>query len=286
MNNSVCYGGDTEPAVHHKSPVPREHGAWAMLLQPFLGAIIVLRRFDWELIPAFAAVVLVFLIREPIVTLARQRLVWRTERPETAVARRYLMIELALLAIAGAVLLFAWPVWILVALGGSAAALTALAVWMTVRNRQRAVWFQAVSAAGLASSALAACLAVSLAIPAWAWWFWGLHAAHFLAAILVVHVRLEARIAARKSVAFAIPRDVLAVQWGFAVAGVALIAIGKPLYGAAALLSSLSHLYDLRRLRSVNALSIPMKQVGVHALMVSIAFTLLVIAGSFRGLLY
>lgn len=257
-----------------------------MLLQPFLGALIVLHRLRWPIVPAFAAVVLVFLIREPLVVLARQKFVWRSERPESRIARRYLLIELVTLALSSAILLLAWPLWVLLILGGAASALTALAVYMTVRNRQRAVWFQALSSAGLASSALAACLAVGLSIPDWAWWFWALHAAHFLAAILVVHARLEARIASRRPVAFTIPRDALAAQYVFAAAGVTLLALGRPFYGAAALLSSITHLIDLRHLQSPAALAIPMKKVGLRALTVSIAFTLLCIAGSFSGLLY
>ena len=267
------------------TPFPREHGAWAMLLQPFLGALIVLHRLAWPVAPALAAVILVFMVRDPLIVLARQKWVWRGERAETTVARRYLWIELPLLAAAGALLLLVIPVKALAALGAGAAALTLLAVHMTVKNRQRSLWLQALSAAGLSSSALAACLAVTGSIPDWAWWFWGLHSAHFLASILAVHVRLDARIAARKSAQMerGERRNAAIVEVVVALAGATLIAQGKPSYGAAALLSAGFHFYDLFTLHTPRALALPMTSVGVRALAVSIAFTLLAVAGAWQS---
>jgi hypothetical protein len=257
-----------------------------MLLLPLIAALLVYHRLTWQVLPALAAVVLVFLVRDPLTVIARQKWVWRGERPETAVARRYLAVELILLAMCGGMLAIVWPLRTLAALGGAAGALTILAVYMTVRNRQRAVWLQALSAAGLSSSALAACLAISPAVPAWGWWIWTLHAAHFLGGILVVHVRLEARIALRKpgteltSGFLRLWRDAALVQLSVAIAAVALLARGSWFYGAALAGSSAFHLADLFNLHTARALSLPMKSVGKRALTVSIVFTLLVVAGS------
>src|SRR5262245_4576429 len=168
--------------VRDFTAIPREHGAWGMLLLPFLGSLVVFRRIEWPVAPALACVLLVFLIREPLLVLARQVWVWRSERPVVAPARRWLIGEGMRLAASGALLLYARPGWDVVALGSGAALLTALAVYMTIHNRQRAAWFQATSAAGLSSSCLVACLAVEGRIPAWGWWWWVLHGAHFLTA--------------------------------------------------------------------------------------------------------
>jgi hypothetical protein len=269
------------------SLIPREHGAWAMLLQPFLGALIVFHRLAWPVFPALAAVVLVFLLRDPLTVLARQKWVWRDRRPESARAARYLAVEVVLLAMAGGALLLVWPLWMLAVLAGAAGTLTILAVFMTVRNRHRAVWLQALSAAGLSSSALAACLAISGTVPAWGWWMSGLHAAHFLGGILVVHARLEARIAARKATpvlteAFQHMRNEATAVQALLVAGaVTLAATGGLFYGAALAGSAAFHLLDLFNLHTDRALAMPMRTVGKRALTVSIAFTLLVVAGSF-----
>ena len=256
-----------------------------MLLQPFIAALLILHRPAWTILPALTSVVLVFVIREPLIVLARQRWVWRTPHPETAQARKYVWIELLLTAVAGALLWIVWPWWMLALLGGSAAMLTVLAIYLTIRNRQRAVWFQALSAAGLGSSGLAACLAVQGSIPAWGWWLWALHAAHFLAAILVVHARLDARIASRKHTSSATPHEAYWTQILFAAAGFAMIATGHAWYGAAALFSAGVHLFDLRTLNTPSVLAMPMKTVGLRAMAFSIVFTLIIVAGAVRSLL-
>ena len=263
-----------------------------MLLEPFLGALVVLRRLNWAVLPALATVILVFMIREPLIVLARQRWVWRGQRPETAVARRYVLIELPLLALAGFALLWtAWPWQVLVVLGGCASALTGLAVLLTIRSRQRALWFQALSAAGLGSSGLAVCLAIAGGVPEWGWWLWGLLSAYFLAAILVVHARLEARIAMKKSSGALTPefvamrRQAAWIQAAMAAAGVALFVTGRPWYGTAMLLAAALHVRDLYTMHTPRALALPMTRVGIRAMVASIVFTALIIAGSMRGLL-
>jgi hypothetical protein len=257
-----------------------------MLLQPFLGALMVERRLSWAVAPALAAVVLVFLVREPLTVLARQRWVWRNRHLESDVARRYLWVEFALLAAAGVALLAVWPLPMMAMLGGGAAVLTVLAVYMTVKNRQRSLWLQALSAAGLSASGLAACLAVEPSIPRWAWWFWALHGAHFLGTILVVHARLEARIAARKpesadAAAFLALRREAALLSGALVLAAVSIAARHPWYAAALLVSEAAHLYDLGIMSTPEALATPMMTVGKRALAVSLAFTVLAVLGSY-----
>src|SRR5581483_11660514 len=102
MHNSVP---EAAAGMRSGALIPRAHGAWAMLLQPFVAALLVYHRVSWAVRPALAAVVLVFLIRDPPTILARQKWVWRGERPESAVARRYLAVEFLLLAMSGGLLL-------------------------------------------------------------------------------------------------------------------------------------------------------------------------------------
>jgi hypothetical protein len=259
-----------------------------MFLQPFLGALIILRHVTWPVFPALAAVVIVFILREPLIVLARQRWVWRDVHPETAFARKYVLAECALLACAGAALLLAWPWWLLISLGGVAAALIAFAVYMTVKNRQRSIVLQLLSALGLSSSVLAACLAVNLAIPGWAWWFWGLHAAYFLAGILVIHVRLETRIAARKGADVLIPavldrrREALCVAAAMLVASFGILWIGQPWFALATGLAALGQFYDLYTAHRPEVVATPMTKVGQRALLRSLGFTGLLMVGSWN----
>lgn len=261
--------------------LPREHGAWGMLLQPFFGALLALRGVAWPVWPALACVLLVFLVREPLIVLARQRWIWREPHPETRQARQTVAVEVALLVAAAGALLFAWPFWWLAALGSAAVLLTALAVYITVRNRQRAVWFQALSAAGLSGSCLAACLAVTGEIPVWCWWWWALHAIHFLTGILVVHVRLETRILAHsgKPTDKNPARHARVAQTASAIAAIGLLFLGHLNYGLAMLFSASVHHFDLATVAS----AMPMMKVGLRALAVSIVFTAVLIAGVWLG---
>src|SRR5262249_46582425 len=153
--------------------------------------------------------------------------------------KRYLLAELLLLAVVSAFLMATWPVALVVALGAGGALLTALAVYMTVKNRQRSIGLQALSAAGLSSSSIAACLAVNGTVPPWAWWFWALHSGYFLAGILVVHARLEARKTRRGAKlihwqAMALPHILFAAV---------LLWQGRSIYAGATVLSGVFHAY-------------------------------------------
>lgn len=260
---------------------PREHGAWSMLAQPFLCALILSREFHWSVIVAAIAVVAAFLMREPLVVLARQRFVWRERKPETAVAKRWLVWEALLLAVATAALLFRWPWSFLLAFGAGTVLLTAVAVWMTVKNLQRSTWLHLVSAAALSATGLAACLSATGELRSWAWPLWAMTAAHAAAGILVVHARLEARIAARshKTLAsrFRLPAQALQV---ILLAGALLCVVaGRALLAGALLLSAAVHLWDLYHLTSPRSLATPLTTVGLRAMSLSIAFSALVVYG-------
>ena len=74
------------------APTPREHGAWELLLQPFVAAAILAGFWHWLLLPTLALVLLGFLLKEPLVVLARQRWVWRSPDQQTPVAWRWLAV--------------------------------------------------------------------------------------------------------------------------------------------------------------------------------------------------
>ena len=256
-----------------------------MLLQPFIGSVIALKFVNQTMFAALICVVLAFLIRSPLLTLARQQWVWREQKPETRSARLQVLVELLVMAIAAWQLVQVWPRQALIGLGAIAGALNILAVSMTVHNRQRELWFQALSAAGLSLSGIAACISLTGGIPGWAWAWWALHTAHFWTGIMVVHVRLQARVDAR------VAKDVMSpalrglttqakvVQGVVAVAGLALIGLGYLYYGIAVLLSSAVHLREIAAAASQQSVEMSMNTVGRRALIVSIVFTGLLIAG-------
>jgi len=142
--------------------IPREHGAWAMLLLPFVSALVLARRVEWEVAPAAVAVIGVFLIREPMLALWRQVSVWKERRAEADTARRCLLWYLPAIAASAAALLWRLPPWPTLVIGSAAAMLTVTSGYLIVHNRQRSLLLQVSSAAGLNASAIIAWLAVRL----------------------------------------------------------------------------------------------------------------------------
>lgn len=266
------------------SVIPREHGATAMLLTPFFAAAILLRRFYWPELAALIAIACAFAIKDPLVVIARQRFVWRQEHPETRPAKRSALMELLLLAACGVILAVVTDWRPLVPLCVGAAAFTALAVVLNVRNKQRSEWFQVASAAALSATSLAACLAAE-SIPAWCWMLWLLCFLQSAAGIFVVHARLDARIAIRKGKS-AEPRNrraALVCQVGLLLAGVCFAILGRPWIAGGLVVAAAGYLFELHRQKKPESLQMPLKRVGLEALGLSIVYALAIIAGLWNG---
>ncbi|MBM3811969.1 MAG: hypothetical protein FJW20_10090 [Acidimicrobiia bacterium] len=261
---------------------PREHGAWGMVSMPFLSAFVVADALPWQFVPSMVAVAALFLARAPLIVVGRQWLVWKDRHEETSLAVRSLWVEAAAMALSGLLLGPRWGWAMLTSFGAIALAFTFLAAWMTVRNRQREVWFQIVGAAGLSASALAGSLTALGQIAPWGWWLWAMHTAHATAGVLTVHARIEAKIAARtgkKETAEQLLRQALMAQL-FLVAGCAWLAMqGKWLLAAAFAVSWITGFGTLAQLRGGRALDTPLTKVGLRALAVSMLFSAAVIAG-------
>jgi hypothetical protein len=259
---------------------PREHGATAMLLTPFCAAAVLARVVRWQEAAALAAVVCVFMVKDPLVLLARQRWVWKQRHPETPVAMRWIGTALAVIAACGFALLATGPWTKYLLLFGGAAAFSGLAIWVNVHNLQRETAFQVASAVALTSTSLTAALAATDTIPGWCWWLWGLTAAQSVAGIFTVHARLDARVAARKRGTDETSRG-LAIFFSalLGVAGIAATAASDFWVGAALLLAAAGYAAELARQRSAAALRMPLTTVGVQMLTMSLVYSAMVVRG-------
>ena len=259
---------------------PREHGATAMLLTPFAAAAVLSRAVRWQEAAAVVAVAAVFAMKDPAVVLARQRWVWKQPHPETRAAARWIAVEAAVTAMCGFALVATGPLIAYSALFCGATAFSALAVWVNVRNRQRATLFQVASAVALTSTSLTAALAATGAIPVWCWRLWMLLGVQAAAGIFTVHARLDARVAARKGL------DSIASRrpaWAFCL----LLALGGGMrvvakdywIGGALLLSAAAYAWDLRKQLDPVSLQTPLTVVGIRTLSLSLTYAALVVVG-------
>ena len=280
MSEKAKTSSTGEPHRHVRF-LPREHGATAMLMTPMVCVAILARQWRWcefaTLTAAFAALA----AKDPLVVLARQRLVWKQRHPETAMAMKWFAGWMLLLLLSGLVLMTSWPLQATVALGLGVGVFSALAIAVNIRNRQRSTLFQIASAAALTSSSLAACLSATGAIAPWCWWLWLLMAMQATAGILVVHARLDARIAARGTTPASEQfRRAAYVALGVLLCAAVFAAILRRGWIALALLTAvMGYAYDLRRQRDTAALQTPLKTVGQRALALSSLFAGLLILG-------
>jgi hypothetical protein len=264
--------------------IPREHGATAMLLTPFLAAAILIRQLCWPELVALVAVACAFALKDPLVVMARQRFVWKQKHPEAGPAMRFALSEGVILAVCGAVLLLVRDWRPLLFLFCCAGAFTVLAVTLNVRNRQRAAWFQVASAIALSATSLAACLSATGGIPKWGLQLWLLCSLQASAGIFVVHARLDARVAAKKG-----EKPPQANRRAACLCQALLIATalwfawqGRLWITAALLLAATGYLADLVRQRNPNALRMPLRRVGLQALALSISYASTVVVGLWR----
>lgn len=265
--------------------IPREHGATAMLLTPFLAAAILLRRVYWPELVALVAIAFGFAIKDPLVVIARQRLVWRQEHAETKAAMRTALIESLVLAACGVTLLLVREWRPLALLFLTAAAFTALAVMANVRNRQRSTWFQVASAISLSATALVACLAAIGTIPDWCWMLWLLCTLNAVAGIFVVHARLDARIAARKgkTTDHRNRQTAFVCQVVLILTSIVAAWLGRHWIAAGLFFVAVCYLTELQRQKNPESLQLPLKRAGLEALGISTVYALLLVSGLWHG---
>jgi hypothetical protein len=280
MEQEVIFGR-TASQIHQR-PVsggwlllPREHGAWGLLLQPFLCAAILARRWDWLYLPALTLALTVFVMREPLLIVARQKWRWREPKPEYASARRCLFWQVPLAAALFLLCVRFLPAAQFLPLAGMGAAITSVAVWMTLCNRQRSIALQMLSSVGLASSGLLAALVGVRDLPAWSWLLCGLLALHAIASILVVRSRLEQRSGSRAGLIRTWAWTVLAIQGCLAIA---LLLREEPGLALVIGFSTVVNALELWRLRSRGALAEPLTRVGFRTLGASLAHSIFTVA--------
>lgn len=260
---------------------PREHGATAMLFTPMVCAAILARGWHWTEVAAFTAAFAAMAAKDPLVIVARQKLVWKQWHPETNAAVRWLIGWTLLLALSGVVLLFSWPLKETLLLGTGVGAFAGLAILVNVKNRQRSSLFQIASAVALTSSSLAVSLSATGAVQKWCLWLWLFLAMQAATGILVVHARLDARIAQRKGVSA--PNEFRwKAQVAVAVLGATAATAGMFGHGFVALgllAAAFGYAYDLYRQRDAADLQRPLTSVGQRALALSSLVSILLILG-------
>lgn len=157
------------PARVGRPPLPREHGAWGILLIPFATAVGVSGVWNAKLALLLGSVVCFYLARAS----------WRKQD------RRWLVIWLAGSVLGAAVLMAVWRLWWLALVGAAAAPLA-------FRRTERSLAGQLTAVAGLTMTAPAAWY---VATGQWEYRLWALNALYFAGGVLYVKMHIATAIA-------------------------------------------------------------------------------------------
>ena len=154
-----------------RPPMPREHGAWGILLIPFATAVSVSGVFDWKVVLLLTSVLCFYVARTSFL---KQNMKWT-------------VLLLAGSAACTTLLLLNWRLWWLAALGAAA---TPLAFRKTERN----IAVQLAAVAGLTLTAPAAWYVATGRMDAKALRLWLLNALYFGGGVFYVKMHVAAAI--------------------------------------------------------------------------------------------
>lgn len=177
-------------------PLPREHGAWAILIVPyFTGAYVGIVSFDGTIIwplAGFPAVLLLFLCRPAVMKLIKRRYLNGSFGPEAA-ALAWISAILA----GGALVIFLLlsqvrsPLGLLL-LGTFGAMLFCLHLWRTLARRERSIPGELIGVLMLTLTAPLACFLAAGRLDYECWTLWLLSALYFGASVFYVKMKLRA----------------------------------------------------------------------------------------------
>jgi len=148
--------------------MPREHGAWGMLLVPFATAVATAGVFDGKVALLLASTLSFYIARA---SWLKRQFTW-------------MALLLAASLAAAAPLLIVWKLWWLAAFSLVAAALAA-------RPNPRSLAMQLAATAGLTLTAPATWYAATGALDATAFWLWLWNTLYFAGGLLYVRLRIE-----------------------------------------------------------------------------------------------
>lgn len=172
-------------------PIPKEHGAWALLYGSLAITLAAFGRADWRTPLYVLAVTALFMAHEPLSRLARPNS--RSVAPaKRAHWRRWAGIEMALAIASGSVLVGGYGLWELPLIGLAAAILFLLHLWLAGRRQERQVTGELLGIAGLtAAGTPAAYYVMQESLDFTAGLLWLVNFLYFASAVFYVKMRVS-----------------------------------------------------------------------------------------------
>lgn len=175
--------------------LPREHGAWGIVLIPFLTAAAITKQLTPEVLLALVAVLLVFIGRYPLELLLIPVANHRAGHPARQRVWLSFWVYALAAAVTGFVLVAVYELYALLWLALLGGLFFALRVWQGRHGADRDMVAEVFGSVGLTLSALVAWVAATGGVDSTGWLVWILHAAFFGSGIVYVKSRIRTRLA-------------------------------------------------------------------------------------------
>lgn len=178
--------------------LPREHGAWGIVLIPFLTAVVIAGSYQLPVWVALAAVLLAFIARYPVELLVVPGAYRRAGSPQRGQAKQFAWGYVLPATILGGLLVVYWQLYLLLPLGGLALALFLVHVWGGKSGEERSLAMELVGTVGLTLSGLVGWIAATGGLDGAGLLIWALNALFFCSGILYVKARIRSRLAVHR----------------------------------------------------------------------------------------
>lgn len=175
--------------------LPREHGAWGMLLIPFLTAVAITGQFSPPVGVALLTVLLVFLARYPLELMLVPGARLRAGRPDPECLRLSAWVYSVCAAAMALVLILAWNRYWLLPVALVALLFFVFHVWVARRRQERGWAAELLGGGGLTLSALVGWVAATGGLDRTGLLVWLLNCVFFCTGIVYVKCRVRAQLA-------------------------------------------------------------------------------------------
>lgn len=211
------------PAQSGSWLLPREHGAWGIVLVPYVTAAVIAGNLSPAVGVGLLAVLSAFIARFPIELLGNPGLYRRAGCPPRDRVKKFAWGYAVTAAVSGAWLVAAWRLYLLLPLALLALLLFFLHLRWGREGEDRSWAAELLGTAGLTLSGLVGWVAATGSLNAAGWLVWWLNCLFFSAGVIYVKARIRHRLAVHR------PELRAATRWMVACHGVMVVLVAAML---------------------------------------------------------